>query len=124
MGVGTLTFYNPISNVYAALGHGISDYDLKELIDVDTGTLNIASVIDITKGEKNSPGEIKGLLNDKLKIGTIEKNNCNGIYGKFCDNDNYFRDRKELLIASKNEIKTGSASVICTVEENRRTKRI
>ena len=118
MGVGTLTFYDEKNDVYGALGHGISDYDLKELIDVDTGTLNIASVMEINKGTKNSPGEIKGLLNEKVEIGTIEKNNSNGIYGTFSGDNNYFRGRKEVLVASKNEIKLGNAKVVCTVDED------
>ncbi len=118
MGVGTLTFYIPEEHMYGALGHGISDYDLKELIDVDNGTLNIASILDVTKGEKEVPGELKGLLNDKLQIGTIEHNNENGIYGKFFNTENYFRDREKVLVASKNEIKIGKAIVICTVDED------
>ena len=118
MGVGTLTFYDDKNEVYGALGHGISDYDLKELIDVDTGTLNIASVMEINKGTKNSPGEIKGLLNEKVEIGTIEKNNSNGIYGTFSGDNSYFRGRQEVLVASKNEIKLGDAKVVCTVDED------
>lgn len=115
---GTLTFYSPKNNRYGALGHGISDYDIKELIDVESGTLNLASILDVTKGIKDLPGEIKGLLNDDVKIGTIEKNNSNGIYGTFEDESNYFRGRKEVLVASKNEIELGKATVICTVDKD------
>lgn len=118
MGVGTLTFYDDKNELYGALGHGISDYDLKELIDVDTGTLNIASVMEINKGTKNSPGEIKGLLNENVEIGTIEKNNSNGIYGTFSGDNSYFRGRQDVLVASKNEIKLGDAKVVCTVDED------
>lgn len=118
MGVGTLTFYNPKTKTYGALGHGISDYDLKELIDVDTGTLNIASILDITKGMKSSPGEIKGLLNEAMQIGTIELNNGNGIYGSFSNENNYFHGREEVLVASKNEIKLGKATIMCTVDKD------
>lgn len=55
MGVGTLTFYDTSSGKISALGHGISDYDLKELIDVDEGFLNLASIVSITKGYKGTP---------------------------------------------------------------------
>lgn len=118
MGVGTLTFYDENNNAYGALGHGISDYDLKELIDVDTGTLNIASVMEVTKGTKNAPGEIKGLLNEKKEIGSIKKNNANGIYGMFSGDGEHFRGRQEVLVASKNEIKLGKATVVCTVDDD------
>ena len=118
MGVGTLTFYNPKTKIYGALGHGISDYELKELIDVDTGTLNIASIMDITKGKKESPGEIKGLLNETMEIGKIELNNENGIYGSFLDENNYFKGREEIIVASKNEINLGKATIMCTVDKD------
>ncbi len=116
MGVGTLTFYSPESKTYAALGHGISDSEVKELISVDTGKVNVASILDVTKGAKDAPGEIRGLLNDNIQIGTIEKNNVSGIFGEFTDNTNYFKGRQSVEIAPKNEIELGKAKVICTVD--------
>lgn len=116
MGVGTLTFYDPSSGKLCALGHGISDSDLKELIDVDKGFLNLASVVSVTKGYKGSPGEIRGLLDDSIKIGEIELNNECGIYGNYEDESNFLRDRKEVLVASRNEIEVGPATIYCTVE--------
>jgi stage IV sporulation protein B len=104
MGVGTLTFYNPKTGTYAALGHGISEQEVKELIQVDTGAINVASILNVKKGEKNSPGEIRGLLNDNLQLGTINKNETSGIYGDINDLSNYFRGRETIEIANKNEI--------------------
>lgn len=118
LGVGTLTFYDSNNNVYGALGHGISDYDVKKLIDVDSGTLNIASVMEVKKGSKNAPGEIKGLLKEEFEIGSIEKNNINGIYGVFSGDSEHFRGREDVLVASKNEINLGKATVVCTVDED------
>lgn len=118
MGVGTLTFYDPVSNEYAALGHGISDLDVKDLIDVESGSLNVASILDVKKGAKGDAGEIRGLLNEKEEIGNIEKNNENGIYGEVTNKDNYFHGREEVLVASKNEVKTGEATIICTIDSD------
>lgn len=120
MGVGTLTFYDTTSGKICALGHGISDYDLKQLIDVDEGFLNLASIISITKGYKGAPGEIKGLLDEKVKIGEIELNNECGIYGDYEKESNFLRERREVLVASKNEINEGKATIYCTVEPNGR----
>lgn len=104
MGVGTLTFYNPETMTYAALGHGISEQEVKELIQVDTGMINVASILNVKKGEKNSPGEIRGLLNDNIQLGTINKNEMSGIYGNINNLTNYFRGRQTMEIANKNEI--------------------
>ena len=105
MGVGTLTFYNPENGTYAALGHGISEQEIKELIKVDTGAINLASILSIKKGEKDLPGEIRGLLNDEMKLGTINKNETSGIYGDINYLKNYFRGRESIAVASRNEIK-------------------
>lgn len=105
MGVGTLTFYNPENQTYAALGHGISEQEIKELIKVDTGAINLASILSIKKGEKDLPGEIRGLLNDEMKLGTISKNETSGIYGNMNSLTNYFRGRESIGIASRNEVK-------------------
>ncbi len=118
MGVGTLTFYDTNTGKIAALGHGISDYDLKELIDVDEGFVNVASVVSVKKGVKNEPGEIKGLLNEKVQIGTIELNNECGIYGSFDEKCELLKEKKEVLVASKNEIKTGPAKIYCSIERD------
>lgn len=105
MGVGTLTFYNPENGTYAALGHGISEQEIKELIKVETGAINLASILSIKKGEKDLPGEIRGLLNDEMKLGTISKNEDSGIYGNMNYLTNYFRGRESVIVASRNEIK-------------------
>ena len=105
MGVGTLTFYNPENGSYAALGHGISEQEIKELIKVDTGAINLASILSIKKGERDLPGEIRGLLNDEMKLGTINKNETSGIYGNMNSLTNYFRGRESIGIANRNQIK-------------------
>ena len=62
MGVGTLTFYDTTTGKLAALGHGISDYDIKELIDVDEGILNLASIVEVNKGYKGTPRRNKRII--------------------------------------------------------------
>ena len=122
MGVGTLTFYDPMTNEYAALGHGISDFDVKEIIDVESGSLNVASILDVKKGIKGEAGEIRGLLNERVEIGNIEKNNETGIYGEVTNKENYFHGREETLVASQNEVKLGKATVMCTVDSDNEPK--
>ena len=117
MGVGTLTFYEPVSGKVCALGHGISDYDLKQLIDVDEGTINSSIVVSVTKGIKGTPGEIRALLVDEQLIGNIEANNEFGIYGEYKQENNLLTDREEYIVASKNEIEIGPAKIYCTIDE-------
>lgn len=117
-GVGTLTFYAPTLKKYGALGHGISDIDVKSLLALESGTLNEASVISVVKGAKSSPGEIRGIINSSYTLGNVEKNNEFGIYGKMLA-ENYLSENEEAIpVASRAEVKAGKASILCTVEGN------
>lgn len=54
-GVGTLTFYEPSSGMFATLGHGILDVDTSQLIKIANGELVTTNILSITKGEKGKP---------------------------------------------------------------------
>ena len=58
-GVGTLTFYEPSSGMFATLGHGIMDIDTAELIKIANGELVTTNILSINKGTKGNPGEIQ-----------------------------------------------------------------
>ena len=121
MGVGTLTFYSPKHYSYAALGHGISDEDSKELISVSSGEIFDANVVSITKGRNEYPGELKGFLNENEKCGDIDINSKNGIYGNY-SGDEKFNIREKVEVASKNEVQLGKAKIRCTIDESQDIK--
>ena len=54
-GVGTISYYEPSTKTFAALGHGIQDVDTGNLITISNGEIVTASIIDIVKGEKGKP---------------------------------------------------------------------
>lgn len=122
MGIGTLTFYSPEYNSYGALGHGISDENSKDLIELDQGDVYNADVISVKEGKTNSPGEIKGFLEEKNNIGNIEVNSNNGIYGNCNNIDDNILNREKITIASKNEVKLGKAKMRCTIDESQEVK--
>ena len=80
-GIGTVTYYNPGSNKFGALGHGILDVDTKKLMSVKEGSIMEARIIDIKKGGKGSPGELVGELHSGVTLGQIKINTPYGIYG-------------------------------------------
>ena len=59
-GVGTLTFYDPDTGAYGALGHGITDTDTAQLMPLSSGSIMETSVKAVKKGEKGEPGQLKG----------------------------------------------------------------
>jgi len=82
-GVGTLTFWDPNTGYYAALGHIIIDADTKKGINVLKGKIVSASIQTVKAGQPGKPGEKIGVFSDESSLsGNIIKNSYNGIYGK------------------------------------------
>lgn len=120
-GVGTISFYEPSSGKFAALGHGIIDIDTGKLITIANGEITKANILSVEKGEKGKPGEIRGSLANQETIGDVLKNTRFGIYGKL-DNITTLGIGKEdeLPVATREEIKTGKAKIICSLENNKK----
>ena len=118
-GVGTISFYEPDSKSFAALGHGITDSDTDELIDIDSGELVTSRILSITKGEKGLPGEVKGTIVNQPTIGNVEKNTHFGIYGTLSNISSLnINVTKKYKVAARDEIKEGNAKIICNLENN------
>ena len=117
-GIGTLTFVDENGN-YGALGHGISDVDTGELLEIQNGALYQAQILGIQKGAKGSPGELSGLIRyepGKI-IGSIETNSKNGIYGHFTGDGKSPISLKKMPVGYKQEVTEGKASILCCVED-------
>lgn len=116
-GVGTLTFVDEWGN-FGALGHGISDVDTSTLLTVKSGTLYETEIIAIRKGSDGNPGEMTGLIEyaDKNILGEIQENTSQGIYGVCNEKLAQIVSGEALPIALKQEIHTGAAQILCSVE--------
>ena len=119
-GIGTLTYYEEATSSFAALGHGITDVDTGNLLNISNGELVTSQIISIVKGVKGRVGEIRGIIDNGKKIGEIEKNTTIGVYGKVTNVDfiNSIK-QEEVEVASRNEITTGDATIICQLENNK-----
>lgn len=105
-GVGTVTWYDPDSGRFGALGHGVNTAN-GQLVSVDNGSLYRACVISVIKGKAGEPGQLLGSLRDKTQIGVIEKNVQQGIFGHM-DVD---WQADAVPIAESDEIRTGPAII-------------
>lgn len=114
-GVGTMTFYHKDSGKFGALGHPVIDSDTNECFIIKEGLLLKSSIISVRKGEKGNPGELKGIfIDDESPLALIQTNTECGIFGT-TNNDN-FRDREALKVASRDEIREGPAKIITTID--------
>ncbi len=116
-GVGTVTFYEPSTQKFGALGHGITDIDTGELLNIASGEFVTAKVLNIKKGEDGNPGKIQGTVEEQETIGEIAKNTEFGIYGKIKDMSSLNIDMsKEMEVALRDEIELGKATILCSLD--------
>ena len=119
-GVGTVTFYEPSTQSFGALGHGITDIDTEQLIDIASGEFVTTKILNVVKGESGNPGRIQGTVDNQKNIGTIYKNTKFGIYGRVENLSSINIDKsKEMELALRDEINTGKASIMCSLENGK-----
>lgn len=112
-GIGTLTFIEPSSGTFAALGHGISDRDTGSLLRVGHGSITSCEISGVDKGERGEPGQLKGILSSN-DFGIITSNCAIGIYGKY-DSDK-IKSSAPLKLGGRFEVREGAAKILSTVD--------
>jgi stage IV sporulation protein B len=119
-GVGTLTFYEPVTKKYGALGHVINDADTNQRIEVLNGNLVASTIHAIEKGRRGHPGEkIGSFVNQSKFTGNIEKNSVSGIFGSLEGEitNPYFKE--PIPVAWESEVKEGPAKIYTVLEGER-----
>ncbi|RYM06008.1 SpoIVB peptidase [Sporolactobacillus sp. THM7-7] len=113
-GIGTMTFYDPKTSAYGALGHIISDRDTGQPIQMNDGQIVRSKVQAIDRGAEGKPGEKIAFFPDHAaSIGSVEKNTPFGIYGYLHkSNDGSMRNRQAIPVAFSNEVKEGPAQIL------------
>ena len=81
-GVGTLTFYDPETGIYGALGHSISDADSGAVLPLSGGSIYNAGIVGIDKGKAGAPGALNGHSDELYALGDIRINCGCGIFGE------------------------------------------
>lgn len=114
-GIGTLTYVLEDGS-FGGLGHGICDGETGELVPIFNGSVLGVTVNGIVKGQRGTPGELKGYFNSS-KIGALYKNTDNGVFGALAQIPDTITG-KTYSLGLKNELKEGRATVICTLDDN------
>ena len=118
-GVGTLSYIDPNSGAYGALGHAIVDADTGGVLAVQDGAIMRAQIVGVARGESGKAGELKGnFLKDNDQIGTLERNGVYGIYGQLDVQMDDLLYPEGLPVGSRSAVHTGAASIIATVDQD------
>ena len=115
-GIGTLSFYDPDSGQYAALGHAITDGDTGSILTVREGRVLKASIVAVQKGQRGVPGELKGsFLQNAAVLGDIAQNTTLGISGTLTTAATNPLYPDGLPIGTRSSVHTGAATILSTI---------
>ena len=114
-GIGTLTYIDPETKIFGALGHEIVESSSNTKIEVKDGKIFKANIVGITKSTESSTGEKKAIFDEAIKYGSISENTTSGIFGKY---ENTFDEKKLLKVGKPSEIKNGSAKIRTVLDGN------
>lgn len=114
-GVGTLTYIDPETMMYGALGHAIIDKNTLTKIEIKDGKIYKSNVTGITKSSDGSPGEKNAEFYSGIVYGTINKNTESGIFGEYQES---IDEMKLYKVADVSDIKLGSAKILTVLNGN------
>ena len=111
-GIGTVTFHDPASGLYGALGHGVcAGENGGSLLPVKSGAIGPASVAEVVRGQKGVPGELVGVPESGGSLGSVESNTDAGIFGRASALQGY----QTMPVAAAEEVRPGEALILSTV---------
>ena len=79
-GIGTVTYYDPETGRFGALGHGVNDGD-GNLVEMRDGQALSSQVVEVKRGQAGTPGQLRGAFSDGEKLGRLTANTARGLFG-------------------------------------------
>lgn len=115
-GIGSLTYIDPNTMVYGALGHNINSKYTYSDVKVSNGSIFKSLVTNINKGKKGEAGSKEAKLYPDNKYGNISTNTDYGIFGKFTTD---FNTDKLIDVGNSNDIKLGKATIRTVIDSDK-----
>lgn len=114
-GIGTLTYIDPETKRFGALGHEILETTTAQKFEIKDGKIFQANVSNIKKSRDGAAGEKSATYDKTVAEGNIDSNDITGIYGTYQEE---ISNMDTLEVGKKEEIKTGKASIRTVIEDN------
>ena len=117
-GVGTLSYYDPESGAFGALGHAITDLDTGVVLPVSRGEVLPSTITGVRRGERGRAGELISQLSlNAPALGEIRSNGERGIYGTLYHALTSPLYPQGVSILRRDEVRLGAAQILSTVNE-------
>ena len=112
-GIGTVTFYDPETGQFGALGHGITDSDTGLLMPLLDGAVMSSTVKAVKPGSAGTPGQLRGEFDLTRDMGTLSANTELGVFGTL--ESSQMTAGQAIPVASAAEIREGEAVIYANV---------
>ncbi len=118
-GIGTITFYDPKTQLFGALGHGVNDSQTGGLLEISAGQIVHSVVVDVMPGQSGAPGELRGQFDSQCDGGELLDNTNNGVFGILKGKSVLGEKlRAPMPVGAPEELKTGRATILSNVQGN------
>lgn len=115
-GIGTLTYIDPETKIYGALGHEIIEANTNQKIEVKDGKIFKSDVTGTIKSDGANTGEKNAIFSKDIVYGTIKENTTNGIFGTYTGK---FNDDNLIEVADSSDIVSGEAKILTVLKDNK-----
>ena len=112
-GIGTLTYIDPNTKLFGALGHEIIEKTTGKILEVKDGKLYNSTVTNIEPSSDGNPGE-KNAVFKETTIGNIKENTNKGIFGTY---EEKIPQKRLYKVAFPKEINTGEAKILTVLDK-------
>ncbi len=118
-GIGTLTFIDPATNKFGALGHEISENNTGINFIIKKGNIYASEITGITKSTSKKTGEKNAKINIKDVYGEVNSNLETGIFGTLSKK---ISDDEPIEVMNIDDVKIGKAEIITVLDDNKKEK--
>lgn len=112
-GIGTLTFIDPETKLFGALGHEIIESNTGKMLEITDGEIFDSKVTGITPSSDGKPGEKNATFDSSETDGKIKENTNKGIFGSYTSDT---LNMKKYKVAKFEDIKLGEASILTVLD--------
>ena len=114
-GIGTVTFVDPETGLFGALGHAINDVDTGRLMPLSSGAILHSSVTGVQKGQVGQPGQLRGAFDLSEDVGKLYANTQSGVFGTLEPGDELTQGQA-LSVARREEVHVGDVIIRSNIQ--------